>query len=396
MPVSGDVYSGGARIGSLGDYWNSVEVSELTVTNFAAPNLKLADGTTDTSVRFSMSSQGGALLSSDRIPSYWALNPLLNDYLVVTNQTLQFTISGLTPNATYDLYFYCGAGIFSNGGLFGINGASYASEFQWFFTGAGADLAVCAGLTADSSGSIAGTFTSRDNVSGTLAGLQIAGTFPRRSADIVNIDFNGYTPGDDPVPGAGDTYAGAGRIGGAGDFWNSVPVANGGVAGFTMPKLKLSDGITNSMVAFSMSSGGGGAMSADRISSDYALNPLLNDYLTVAAGITNRFTIAGLIPGAKYDLYFYCTAGIFANPGRVVIGGTAYDSFELWFPGVVQGAIQGVSDHAVCPGIVADSSGAIAGDFCKTDSSIPQAVLSGLQIIGKIPLIPQGTLLSLR
>ena len=396
VPTSGDTYYGGARIGSLGDYWNSVGVSELTVTNFAAPNLKLADGTTDTSVRFSMHTEGGALLSSDRIPGYWALNPLLNDYLVVTNQTLLFTISGLVPNATYDIYFYCGAGVFSNGGLFGINGASYASERQWFFTGSGADLAVCAGVAADSGGSIAGTFTSRDGISGTLAGLQITGTFPRRSADIVNIDFNGYTPAEESAPVAGDTYTGAGRIGGAGDFWNSVPVASGGGAGFTMSKLTLADGITNSMVTFSMSSVGGGAMSADRISSDYALNALLNDYLTVAAGVTNRFTIAGLVPGAKYDLYFYCTAGIFANPGRIVIGGATYDSIELGFSGVVDGSIKGVGDHAVCPGIVADSSGAITGDFCKTDSPIPQAVLSGLQIIGKIPLIPQGTMISVR
>lgn len=396
VPVSGDTYSGGARIGSLGDYWNSVGVGELTVTNFAAPNLKLADGTTDTSVRFSMNTQGGALLSSDRIPSQWVLNPLLNDYLVVTNQSYQFTISGLTPNATYDIYFYCGAGIFSNGGLFGINGASYASDLQWFFTGSGADLAVCIDQTADSSGSITGTFSSRDNVSGTLAGLQIAGTFPRRSADIVNIDFNGYTPGVDPEPGAGDTYTGAGQIGGTGDFWNGVSVASGGADGFTMPKLKLADGITNSMVTFGMSQVGGGAMNADRIESEYALNTLLNDYLTLAEGVTNRFTITGLVPGAKYDLYFYCAAGIFANPGRVVIDGATYDSIELGLPGVVQGVIKGAGDHAVCPGIVADSNGSITGDFCKTDSTISQGVLSGLQIVGKIPRIPQGTLISVR
>ena len=392
VPVSGDVYSGAARIGSAGDYWNSVGVSELTVTNFAVPNLKLADGTTDTAVRFSMVAQSGTLLSSDRIPGQWALNPLLNDYLVVSDQTHQFTISGLLPNATYDIFFYCGAGIFANGGRFVINGVTYASELQWFYT-SGTDLAVCAGVAADSSGSIAGTFSSRDNVSGTLAGLQITGTFPRRRADIVNIDFNGYTPGDDPVPGAGDTYTGAGRIGGDGDFWNSVPVASGDVAGFTMPKLKLADGITNSLVTFSMSRVGDGTLSADRISNEWAANTLLNDYLSVAAEVTNRFTITGLVPGAKYDLYFYCTAGIFANPGRVVIGGATYDSFEIWFPGIVDGAIKGFADHAVCPGIVAGSSGAITGDFCKAVTPIPQAVLSGLQIIGSIPRVPQGTLI---
>lgn len=393
VPVAGDVYSGGARIGSLGDYWNSVAVGELTVTNFAAPNLKLADGTTETSVRFSMNTQDGAFLSSDRIKSEERFNLLFNDYVAVTNETLQFSISGLVPNATYDIYFYCGAGFWSPRGLFVINGVPYDSYFQWFFTGSGSDLAVCIDQTADGSGSIIGTFTSLDGKTGVLDGFQISGTFPRRSADIVNIDFNGYVPGVDPEPGAEDTYTGAGRIGGAGDFWNSVSVASGDGAEFRMPRLKFADGITNSLVAFSMSRVGGGAMSADRIESEYALNPLFNDYLTLDAGVTNRFTITGLAPGARYDLHFYCTAGIFANPGRIVIGGATYDSIEQGFSGVVLGTNTGAGDHAVCPGIVADSNGAITGDFCNSDLWEYQATLSGMQIVGKIPRIPQGTLI---
>ena len=393
---AGDAYSGAARVGYAGEFWNRAAVKDWTVASITAPNLKLADGITNTTVRFSLSAGLGSLLGADRMPTDNLLNPLMDDCVYIfdnTSPTNRFTLSGLVPNATYDLYFYSHGGHTYYPGRFIINGVVCDSINQAFSSGAGGDYALCAGITADSTGSISGDFCrASPDIAATLDGLQIVGEFPRQHADIVNLDINGFKPTDpDPEPGPADVYSGAAVIGSAGDYWNQVTVPNATVSEFTVRHLTLTDGTNKSPVTFSMSKVGGGLLNSDRIPQELALNPLLDEYLFIEnPGVTYQFTISGLVPNTPYDLYFYSSAGVLDRPGRFVIDGVAHDSVDAWFPTGRRGG-----DYAVCGGITADAGGLITGEFGQAFAGT-DAVFNGLQIMGTIPQIPQGTLVRIQ
>ena len=74
---------------------------------------------------------------------------------------------------------------------------------------------------------------------------------------------------------------------------------------------------------------------------------------------------------------------------RFEINGVTYDSLDRWFEGSTY------SDHAVCAGIMADGSGSISGTIYK---AIPGSAtcVCGVQIMGKIPLAPKGTIIVLQ
>ena len=383
---AGDAYTGAAAVGAAGDHWNCAAVKDATVASIAVPNLKLADGITNTTACFSLSAASGGLLGGDRMAPGNRINPLLDDCVYIydhTTPTNRFTLSGLIPDATYDLLFYCNGGPTIYPGRFIINGMVYDSID--FSANVGGDYALFAGITADASGSITGDFCrARQDRAATFDGLQIVGTFPQQHADIVNLDINGYMP---PESVSGGAYSGAARVGAAGDYWNSMAVADYTVASVTAPHLKCTDGLNRSTVTFGMSVGEG-TLGADHIY-EYPLNPLLDDYVYFY-GETISFTISGLVPGAAYDLYFYCHAGTQYNPVRVAINGMGYYSYDTHFAGGDRG------DYAVCAGIIADSSGSITGDFSKATPSQPMAgVINGLQIMGDIPRLPRGTIIKL-
>jgi len=391
QPEVSDAYSGAARVGWAGDYWNRVAVRDSTVASIAAPNLKLADGITQTTVRFSLSAGSGGLLGGDRMAPENRLNALLDDCAYIFNNTTPtntFTLSGLVPNATYDIYFYSHGGVTYYPGRFIIGGVVHDSIDQAFSSTAGGDYALFVGVAADGNGAITGEFCRADtSIAATIDGLQIVGAFPRQHADIVSLDINGYMPNTgDAAPVAGDTYSGAAQIGAAGDYWNSITVSDYTVSTITAPYLKFTDGLYNSTVSFTLSREGGGTLGADHIF-EAPLNPLLNDYVYFY-GETLTFTISGLVPGTPYDLYFYCHAGVYFNPGRFTINGADYYSFDKCFPGGASG------DYAVCSGITADSSGVITGTIREGIPPNP-GVLNGLQIMGTIPRMPLGTVIKL-
>ncbi len=388
LPATNNAYSGAARFGSAGDFWNQAAIADSNVTSVTVPNLRLSDGLTNSTVSVSLCTVGGGFLRTDRIDGGHSLNTLLDDYVYVYAETNRFTIAGLVPSNTYDLYFYSRTGTSLNPGRFVINGMAYCDIDQQFSTtNGGGDYAVCAGITADSSGAITGDLCrAYSPLAGALNGLQIIGMFPRQRAVIVNFDINGYKPTDpDPVPGPADVYSGAARIGSSGDYWNSATVANATAAAITVSHLRFTDGTNKSTVSFSMSRAGGSLLNADRNTGN-TLNALLGDYVYIIDSTTNRFTISGLVPNNTYDLYLYGRAGIVFNPGRFVINGVTYDTLETWYPA------GGGGDCAVCAGIAADSGGTITGDFCRANPSLP-GVFNGFQIIGTIPRLPPGTLI---
>ena len=400
-PGVADAYSGAARVGAAGDYWNRAAIAYATVAGIKVPSLKLTDGITNSTACFSLSATGGGLLTTDRVfTEARTQNALMDDYVdMIADSTNRFTISGLVPHAAYDLYFYCRAGKLYRPGRFIINGVNYDSINQvfpfgpgnWDLVGGdnrGGDTAVCAGITADGDGAISGDFCRiYSGFDAVFNGLQIVGTFPRQHVDLVNLDINGFYTGQDVPPVAGDTYAGAAAVGAAGDFWNGVTIGDAAVAGITSPHLKLPDGLYNSTVTFSISKVGGGLLGADRIDSGASANRLLDDYVYFTG--TVRFTISGLVPDTAYDLYFYSHAGIYYMPVRISINSLDYYySFDKWYPTGEGG------DYAVCAGITANGNGEVTGDL---DAAIPggTAILNGLQIIGAIPRIPLGTVITL-
>ena len=383
-------YSGAAVVGAAGDFWNSAIIKDSCFETLTAPQLKLADGITNSTVRFSMSKPGGLLHGDCREPAA-SVNPLLDDYVYIlpgdTPSTNSFTISGLVPNASYDLYFYCHAGVDSTPGRFLVAGNVYDSFYSWLRTG---DYAVCATITADGNGVIAGDFCQA--IPGTPAvinGLQIVGTCPISQAEIVNLDINGYNPPSEYTPGVGDTYSGAARVGAAGDYWNSVDLAYNAFAGITLRNLKLTDGITNSTVSFSLRAIDGGLLTTDRVFLEgRSQNALMDDYADIITETTNLFAISGLVPNASYDLYFYSRAGNLYRPGRFVINNVNYDTVNQAFPtGTGDNNLNWDSrggDYAFCAGIAADSSGSITGGFCRMFPG-NDAVFNGVQIVGTIP-----------
>ena len=381
-------YSGAAAVGVAGDFWNSAIIKDACFETLTASRLKLADGLTSSTVRFSMRKPGGLLHGDCREPAA-SLNPLLDDYVYIlpndTPGTNSFTISGLVPNGAYDLYFYCHAGVDYNPGRFVVNGIAYDSVNTWFASG---DYALCPGITADGNGVITGDFSMAAGVAGVLNGLQIVGTFPRPQAEVVNLDINGYNPPSEYTPGADDTYSGAAAVGAAGDYWNHADLAYNAFAGIAARSLKLPDGITNSTVSFSLRAIDGGLLTTDRVYLEgRSQNALIDDYADIIADTTNRFTISGLAPNASYDLYFYSRAGNLYRPGRFVINNVNYDTVNQAFPiGAGPNWIWDSrgGDYALCAGIAADGSGSIAGDICRMFPGA-DAVFNGLQIVGTIP-----------
>jgi len=386
VPGTNTAYAGAAAVGSDGDYWNTLTISDTNRTSFTIPNLKLSDGLTNSTVRFSIASIDASPLGGDYSPAASWPNTLMNDYAYLsanagTTSTNQFIVSGLTPGANYDLYFYSNIR-----GRFEMNGWASDCVNVWFSTNGTKDYVVFNEIAADGNGSITGLFyravAGADSV---FNGVQIVGSFLRQTADIVNLDIDGYTPGSDSLPGPADTFSGAARTGSAGDYWNSTVIPGNTMLTFSVPKLKLTDGETRSTVCFALTMLGGGKLTADR-NSPYPYNALLDDYVYVYSE-TNQFTLSGLAPNTAYDLYFYCRAGTTYAPGRFIIHDVAYDSIDACFPISATGG-----DCAVCPGIVADSTGSISGVFCRANPGLP-GVFNGFQIIGTIPHLPLGTLI---
>lgn len=387
-PGTNTVYRGAAVAGSDNDYWNNLSILDKSQTGFTIPNLRLRDGLTNSTVRFSIGPvdalpMGGYISKATAWP-----NALMNDYTylsttVGTTATNRFVLSGLTPGESYNLYLYSNVN-----GQFEFDGWASACANIWFSTNTTKDYVLFNSISADSSGAITGLFyRASASYDAVFNGLQIVGPFSRQTSDIVNLDIDGYQS-NDSFP---RTFSGAARIGSPGDYWNNQVVANNTLTNFSVNKLKLTDGITRSTVCFTLSAPEGLKLAADR--NEGALyNALLDDYLYVKAGTNQTFVISGLIPNNAYDLYFYCRAGTEYDPGRFIINDVAHDSIDYCFPISTQGG-----DCAVCSGIIADDNGSISGVFCMPTLNASSAgVISGFQIIGTIPHLPLGTMIRMQ
>ncbi len=180
----GPTYSGAQAVGSAGDFWNSVAVDNDDITTFTAWDLKLSDGATTTTVDFTVTSgSAGKKLVAFRETSY-TIDDLYNDGLTVwptmnssSPTNIRFTIEGLNPGNSYDLYLYSSPGAYGN---------DYA--FSTFIIGTTTNqnpagpphYVTFTGLQADGNGKITGTLYEHVITGGNpgiLNGFQLVGEF---------------------------------------------------------------------------------------------------------------------------------------------------------------------------------------------------------------------------
>ncbi|MDE3067351.1 MAG: alpha-galactosidase [Verrucomicrobiota bacterium] len=144
----------------------------------------------------------------------------------------------------------------------------------------------------------------------------------------VSVDFNGYTPGSDPLP---VTCAGGGPGGagfGAGNLWNGVLLPSGGQNTVSPLTGFLAQDGSATTLSLSISNFAG----ADYYSTDnYATNQLFDDYIVQTSGVGPAgLTIGGLIPGAIYEMYLFASndgggaGGVFSvngSPSKMTVAG---------------------------------------------------------------------------
>ena len=189
----------------------------------------------------------------------------------------------------------------------------------------------------------------------------------------INVDFN--------CKGAGTTYAGAGRVGYAGERWNGLAVENG-AAGYASCPLHVASGARTGATLSLAKTGGSLSASAAGTATDTSASALFEDGV-VSADITdvNAFTLAGLLPNTKYELYFFSRALADEPPataasvvrGMFTVGDVAAASERTWFA-------DEFGDYARIDA-TSDETGIITGTF-RSASADAAAFWCGLQVLG--------------
>ncbi|MFG6487661.1 PEP-CTERM sorting domain-containing protein [Roseateles sp. BYS78W] len=135
-----------------------------------------------------------------------------------------------------------------------------------------------------------------------LAGMPLA------HAGLVNIDFNSGA--------AVGTYSGAAVTGAAGDLWNGVD--GGSLSAPTdssnVPLLDAAGASTGITLSFAGTGGAFDATGNGCLMSTSSFAPLMCDYLYRSLRADASVTLAGLTPGAAYDLILYASAN---TDGRI-------------------------------------------------------------------------------
>lgn len=193
---------------------------------------------------------------------------------------------------------------------------------------------------------------------------------------IVNIDFNGFRPGDVMGP----TYVGSGAAGG-GSVFNGIPVdSTGGNDNLTVTASNLLDanGIPT-RIGFTVSPvGGDNAVGSPAPTSSSAL---FGDYIFDHSAGNNSdspFTITFLDPAVSADLYFYIN-GI----NRVTVDGAIPAPFTS--SGIFTSGINGNTAFFANVPIV---NGQITGHFGNE-----LAVIGGMTVVTYVPEPATGVLL---
>lgn len=201
----------------------------------------------------------------------------------------------------------------------------------------------------------------------------------------VNIDLD--------CKGAGTTYAGTGRVGYAGERWNGLAVEDG-AAGCESKQLFAASGTRTGVTLAIAKTDDALTSSAANLATDTTAAALFADgVVSTNSSDVNAFTLAGLLPNTKYELYFFSRALTTAPPatansivrGTFMAGGVTAVSAKTWFA-------DSYGDYARID-VVSDAEGSITGTF-RSASATDSAFWCGLQILGPgfSPYIPRGTI----
>ncbi len=174
-PGPGPTATGAAVVGSAGDAWNGLNFNSGTVNGL------LNSTGSSTSVDVSWNSTGSWNAGGSPAPN----TALMQDYLYQLGGTASVNMSGLIPNAVYNLYLYTQnndnndrqADFTINGTLTGQSGAGSQGATSWIN---GTNYTEFVGVHPDATGHISISFTPDGNHAGEadLNGLQLSTNAP--------------------------------------------------------------------------------------------------------------------------------------------------------------------------------------------------------------------------
>ena len=169
-------YAGDGRVGWLTNtFWNAW-TPRAGATEARTRGLRRSDGTTRTAVCLTLARTEGLAVSAAGEPSH----ALFADGVASSGaaDAVAFTLTGLTPGASYGLTLYSRCTDGTAPGVFTVGGEAKAATGTWFFR-TGGEYAQFA-VTADAMGTVTGTFTgAAEGVPARWCGLQVTGAdFP--------------------------------------------------------------------------------------------------------------------------------------------------------------------------------------------------------------------------
>ena len=208
----------------------------------------------------------------------------------------------------------------------------------------------------------------------------------------VNVDLNGAASGETAA-----TFAGAGRVGFAGERWNGLAVEDG-AAGCESRQLFAASGTRTGVTLALAKTDDALTASAANLATDTTAAALFADgVVSTNSADVNAFTLAGLLPNTKYELYFFSRALTTAPPatansivrGTFAAGGVTAVSAKTWFA-------DSYGDYARIDA-KSDADGEIVGTF-RSASATDAAFWCGLQILGPgfSRYIPKGATIIFR
>ena len=173
---SAGTYSGTARVGYTGGVWTRLAVPDGAATVESRP-LKNSGTGERTGAVLVLSKVGGISATADDGAMDTEASALFRDGVVSTgtSDVTTFTLTGLLPEADYELYLYSRAksGDAVVNGAFASSGANAVSTDKWFVT-EGGDYAVLT-VRSDANGVATGTFSSASDATAVWGGVQIVG-----------------------------------------------------------------------------------------------------------------------------------------------------------------------------------------------------------------------------
>lgn len=173
-PNPGPTMSGAAAVGSASDQWNGINGSSGT-----GISLKYATGSTSP-VTMTFTAGGGY-----NVYNYAGTTPftgtkycsLMENYLYNSGTPRTITLSGLTPNSTYNLALYNGANTNAVGRTtyFTVNGKTLSSTWNGSASTfvPNVDYVYFSSVTSDGSGNLAITYTGNGTAEGDIDGFQL-------------------------------------------------------------------------------------------------------------------------------------------------------------------------------------------------------------------------------